>query len=334
MEWRDEFAFPDDTDGLDDGHGTDEAMEDLSMSWFLFGDDLEAEMTEFAKVNDSRRCLEQTVFRRLSIEPAKDLGGGREYLAGARYEMPKYNREMTRPEALLTKIENPVAWMDFMCGMPFGSCEMLVLCGEVTTKRDKWPFYQNVPGLPVPMVPSNMFEEERYGEDRTPFNLVWLESDRVEVLAQGLAGEPEPSSPNWWLRVNFVEEDRYPYPGEFVGLAVRIFPGLLSGAQPYNPFLYSGHWFDTAYVTSAEAVVVEAHPDGYCICTVNWRVEKEVRVYPTDFARYKVGDRVVILKDVGSTKPSQTWKDEDCFEFDRETWRVVPLTYYGKGFEE
>jgi hypothetical protein len=54
--------------------------------------------------------------------------------------------------------------------------------------------------------------------------------------------------------------------------------------------------------------------------------------YATDFAEYKKGDRVTILKDVATKKDSELWKDEDMEKFDEEVWRVVPLTYYNKGF--
>jgi hypothetical protein len=54
---------------------------------------------------------------------------------------------------------------------------------------------------------------------------------------------------------------------------------------------------------------------------------------PSDFAEYRVGDRVTILKDIGTTKTSQLWKDEDM-ETAGETWQAVPVTFYGLEEEE
>lgn len=327
----DKYSFPKDEE--EERTTTDKLMEDLSVCWFLFNSTLETDLTEFTRINRGRASLRQTLYARLSLEPGKDMSGSEEYLGGARYEMPKYGREVLFPEAMMHKVENPAAWMDFLCGMPYGSCEMLLLVGEVTTKQDKWPFCQGW-SMPVAPIPRNFFEEDVYGESKTAFNLLWLQHPRVEAMADGVGGEPAIGSPNWWLRVNFTDDDLYPYPGEFVGLAARIFPGLVSGQNPFSPFLYSGNWFDTAYVTSGEAMVVEAHADGYYICTVDWRIEGILQVYPTDFTCYNVGDRITIVKALDSTKPSQLWKDEDCWTFDREVWKAVPLTFYGKGFEE
>ena len=60
---------------------------------------------------------------------------------------------------------------------------------------------------------------------------------------------------------------------------------------------------------------------------VQWRKD-EVTATPSDFAEYKVGDRVTILKDVATTKQSQLWKDDDMKEFG-ENWMIVPITFYG-----
>ena len=57
-------------------------------------------------------------------------------------------------------------------------------------------------------------------------------------------------------------------------------------------------------------------------------------VIPSDFAEYRgkiddqPGDRVSILKDVGTEKKTQLWKDEDQRTWGTN-WQIIPLTFYG-----
>lgn len=310
------------------------SIPDADATWWLFTNDLYNDMTEFARIDDSRQSLEQTLFERLSIEPTRDLDGGHQRLMGARYELPEYSTDFLYQDALIENVENPAMWIDFLCGLPYRVAEMLILVGEVSTKREKWPFY---PGsdLPVPPMPNELFEEDEYSSGRTVQNYCYLQPERVEFVSDSVGGEADPESPNWWIRMNLLDDDMFPYPGEFLGLAIRMFPTMISGQQSYSPFLYSGNWIDTTVITSGEALVVEANEEeGFYVCVVFWRMEKEVRIYPTDFACYQPGDRITIVKDVSTTKTSQLWKDEDCFTMNEEIWRAVPLTFYGKGFEE
>jgi len=305
----------------------------LSPTWWMFLEELQSQLSEFDDIREAEESLRKTLYERLSLEPGAGLDGGEQYLMGARYELPVFGQDMVHTDAMLPQVEDPLAWVDFLAGFAYGDCEMLTMVGEVTTEKDQWPTSPDEGDMPVPPVPEEMFDEETYGEKKTAHNLMWLESDRVDVFSDGVSGEPTPDAPNWWLRVNFVGDEKYPYPGEFLGLGVRIFPNLTWGSQKNSPFLYGGHWIDTAFITSGTATVTEKHQDGYYLCTMDWRKDKNLKVYPSDFAQYEVGDRLTVLKTITTTKKSQLWKDEDCFKFDKEIWRVVPLTYYGKGIE-
>ena len=53
---------------------------------------------------------------------------------------------------------------------------------------------------------------------------------------------------------------------------------------------------------------------------------------PSGFEEYEVGDRVTVLKDADTDRESQTWKDDQ--EFDKEIWRIVPVTFWKKDEEE
>ena len=87
---------------------------------------------------------------------------------------------------------------------------------------------------------------------------------------------------------------------------------------------------DGVYLTSAEITEVIAPTDTkpYSTYTVAWRDQEIKNVRPSDFAEYKVGDRVTILKDVAATKKTQTWKDDDTKTFG-DTWMIAPITFYG-----
>jgi hypothetical protein len=311
----------------------------LSTTWWLFTREVMQELPEARQVNASKESLQKTFFDRLHIRPPKAPDGdGEEVLLGGRFEFPRFGQDLSFEDGRLPNAGPEfVTWFDFMAGFPYGCCEMLVHCGEVTTRTEDWPNYPTDEDSPVPPVPDELFEEEHYTEEKTAHNYNWLESDHVDAFAQGVSGEPDfENTPNWWVRANFLKDFQYPYPGEFFGLAARIFPNLTWGKADHSPFLYSGNYFDTPYLTSAEAVIVERNAEeGYCLAQIEWRGKRDIKVYPTDFAEYRVGDRVTVLKDVATVKESQTWKDEDMKpeNFDEEVWRIAPLTYYGKGFD-
>jgi hypothetical protein len=303
----------------------------LSPTWWMFLEDLESQMSEFDEIREAEDSLQKTLYERLMVEPGAGIDEETQRLMGARYEFPIFGFNMIYGDAKLPQVESPLAWVDFLAGFAYGDCEMLTLVGEVTTEKEEWPTTPDEDGMPVPPIPDELFDEETYTEKKTAHNLNWLESDRVDVFADGVGGEPEPQTPNWWLRVNLKGDEKYPYPGEFFGLGVRIFPNLTWGSQKNSPFLFGGHWIDTPFITSGEATIVEKTDKGYYLCQMDWRKDKQLKVYPSDFAEYKVGDRCTVMKDVNTTKTSQLWKDEDCFKFDEEIWRIVPITYYGRG---
>ena len=233
---------------------------------------------------------------------------------------------MRYPEADLgMATEKCLAWIDFLSGMHYGCCEMLMVVGEVTTKTEDFPSQDGEQG-PVPPVPDELFDE-KFTEDKTLHNYIWLESDDTEGLMDGVGGEAEPANPHWFFRVNCIGKQKWPYPGEFVGLGNRIFPNLPWSNSPddpkYHPFLFSGMFMDTVFITSGHVLEVENTADGFCKVRVKWR-EKEIWAYPTDFAQYAEGDRVTIMKTITVTKTSELWKDEDLWSFNERTsgeWR-------------
>jgi hypothetical protein len=141
---------------------------------------------------------------------------------------------------------------------------------------------------------------------------------------------------HWWLQlVLFESSDRkWPVPGEFIGLGVKMMPDVPWGKQKSSPFIYSGHWVDTFYFTSGviKEVIPPTDTVAYPIYKVNWQTLSEdnaITMKPSDFAEYKTGDRVTILKSITTDKKFQTSEDEDTKpEFNREKWMICPVTFY------
>jgi hypothetical protein len=183
-------------------------------------------------------------------------------------------------------------------------------------------------------VPDKFFEWPE--TDRVLLNTLYLAATHVKWWADNLPGEPEPKNLHWWLRVNLNDSKaKFPVPGEFLGLGVRLMPDAPWGRQKSSPFLYSGNWMDTVYYTGAvvKEVIEPDEATPYPRYLVQRRKEV-VEAKPSDFAEYRVGDRVAILKDVATGKPSQRWKDADTQEFDLDKWVIAPLMFYGLDQED
>lgn len=301
----------------------------LSPTWYLHKEPGMDDVLE--KAGES---LQVPLMERLSVRPVVISDYEHERLFIARFEIIRYAHGFQYQEALLD-VPNPLGWVDFLAGFHYGDCEMLILVGEVSTKsKDQYPTDGGEDNY-VPPVPTDFFDES-FEEEKIVHDYIWVVPDHVEGLCDSVGGEPEPESPRWWHRINMLGGNEWPYPGEFMALSNRIFPNLswavTRDIPDYSPFLFSGSWMDTVFITSAQVDKVETHERlGYQKLYFKWR-NKNIVAYTTDFANYKRGDRATILKDVTADKPSELWNDEDMTKFDEEVWRIVPLTYYNKGF--
>lgn len=223
----------------------------------------------------------------------------------------------------------------FLTGFPIDTIEMLVAVGEYSSKakegEDEKVAVQDGGGkcfAPVWDGESKIFEWP--DKDKILLNLTAIAEPGAasKYFSANLPSEPEPTNAHWWLRVGILDGE-FPVPGEFVGLGVRLMPGEYWGKQLTSPFIYSGNWFDTVYLTGAKVKEVLEPDDTYAFSrySVQWR-KNLVTANPSDFAEYKVGDRVTLLKDVTATKVSQLWKDEDMGTYG-DNWMIVPFSFYG-----
>jgi hypothetical protein len=291
----------------------------------------------------------------LEIFPFQDSDGN-DRLFLARYELPKFGEDFQisksewRALALVPGTEappvdpddKPGGFIHFLAGFPIDCVEMLVAIGEISSKakegEDSKVSVQEGTGVSPPVPKEGVHGFFKWPEkDKILLNLTAIATkDVAKILAKNLEDEPKQIKAHWWFRVELVagtaeKPNKWPVPGEFVGLGVRMFPGMYWGHQKSSPFAYSGNWMDTVYYTGARitAIIDPTDEIPYPTYQVTWRKD-EITVNPSDFAEYKVDDRVTILKDVTTEKKSQLWKDDDMKSgCDKTKWQIVPITFYG-----
>src|SRR5208337_2868813 len=279
----------------------------------------------------------------------------------ARFEIINWGATFQYPEAVLQKAQQQGivgGWIDFLCGFPIACVELLAMVGEISSNPDlKTDLVEEVPGDGgyTPAFPNTLFGG--YVDNKIPVNLIWLDGDFSESMPPDLTSgfDPQPQGLHWWTRValmsllnNSAVGQKFPYPGEFLALACRIFLDRFVGfdSQESNPFLFAGNWMDTVYLTSGFVTEVGTPTAEfpYPQYKVQWRKDPNnpgaqgivQNVLPTDFAEYKgpqggaaVGDRVALLKDITTTKVSQLWRDTDMVPpLNTKTTMIAPLMFY------
>ena len=277
----------------------------------------------------------------------------KERLFEARYEFPQYEREFKHTEAVfygkasdeefgeevVGSPEDVIGWIDFMGGVPYGCVEKIGIVGEVvsnvTEEGKDSPTKIGVEGnnravAPLPSrweVNKKFFSKEPLAN--LIFNKIWLGYKNALPFTKGLDNYPK-TEHDWWTRINVLdtEEDKSTItPGEIIANALWLFPNLPWGWQRTSPFMFSGNRIETVYYTSAKVLeVIDATT--YLISYSN----KEVEAKSSDYAIYKVGERVTILKGVEHEEDSMTW--EDLKEYDTELWSIIPAIFYHKEEEE
>lgn len=283
----------------------------------------------------------------LKIYPYQDTEG-KDRLFLCQFEIPKYGEDFranwrwTIPAAgssVEEPTDKPFGYLNFLGGIPIDCVEMLVFIGEISSKTKEGEASKvNVQSgdgkcfAPVPAGDSEFFTWPE--KKKILLNLTAIAAKGLaEIMSTDLDGEPKPKN-HWWLKVKLAESEsanKYPVPGEFAGLGVRMFPGEYWGKQKSSPFVYSGNWMDTVYYSGARITEVIDPTDtiAYPTYKVKWHgKDEEITVRPSDFAEYKVDDRVTILKDVVTEKKTQLWKDDDMKTFG-DSWQICPISYYG-----
>jgi hypothetical protein len=284
----------------------------------------------------------------LGIFPFQGHGQDRIFLA--RFEFPKWPWEFQISkgawralpkggEAPPSEGDKPLGFIHFLAGFPIDTIEMLMLIGQYSSKPPKGSEIVVMPGSGATAPIPDFFEWP--DETRLLLNVTALLEDPSLFFAENLPGEPEPSKPKWWFRAEVPELEAdeggtVPVPGEFLALGVRMMPGEFWGHQRSSPFIYSGFFADTLYLSGARVIEV-IEPDGtypFCRYSIQWRKDVFTAI-PSDFCEYKPEDRVSVLKDCATTEISQTWKSTSQYTWDEsKNWQIVPFSFYGLEAEE
>jgi hypothetical protein len=308
--------------GLEDFHSLDQP-DTLEPTWWVM--DHEPGMDDLAgTAGDILKKMKED----LKIFPFQDRDGNDRLFLG-RYEFPKSGEDFQFPEAVFAP-GKVAGWIDFLAGFPVDDVEMLVAIGEYSTKADKM-IAKDGAGKVVAPVPQKFFDWP--DKDKVLFNLTAIPTKNLgKMLAPNLEGEPKPEKAHWWFRVNLVDQDakKWPVPGEFVGLGVRMMPDKPWGKQKSSPFVWSGNWMQTVYYAGAviKEIIDPTDDVPYPTYTVDWQGKEIKNVRPSDFAEYKVKDRVTVLKDVSTDKKTSLWKDDDQKTWG-DTWQICPISFYG-----
>ena len=247
----------------------------------------------------------------------------------ARFEMGQMGQNLQYPETILDTAQKQgtvAGWVQFLVGFPVAVIELQTLVGEISSRPDlQNQLVEEMPGAGdiTPAFPKTLFGG--YKDDKLMLNYLYLDTDFSDFMADDLKGEPKPQNLHWWLLVNIMRDKNgtpqlWPYPGEFLALAVRLMVDRPWMTQESNPFLYSANFFDTVYLTGGfiKEIIQPTDEQPWPTYKITWRSNpnnsqstSEYLLFPTDFTEYKVGDRVIILKDVTTNKPTQLWKDPD-----------------------
>ena len=247
----------------------------------------------------------------------------------AKFEMGLSGEAFQHPEAILDKASSNgtvAGFVDFMTGFPMAVIELQAIVGEISSRPDlKDQLVESVQDseMASPAFPQTLFGG--YLDEKILMNLMYIENDYSDFMAKDLDDEDPLKGLHWWLRTNLMSDiggdpRKWPYPTEFLGLAVRLFPSRFSDSQESNPFIYSGCFLDTVYFTAGfiKEIVDPTDEKPWPSYKVTWRKDPdnpdstgEYLLFPTDWTEYKVGDRVLIIKDVTTGKKSHLWKDDD-----------------------
>lgn len=304
------------------GSQTGEAT--LEATWWLFDE---------PSLRNLMRCgktLEITL-NRAGVSPL--VMDGKPVVREARYELMAYDGGLQYEPGGGGQEREVIGWVEFPGGFPYGVAELLTIFKEFSLREEIFKVVGGS-GYAAAPVPEELFDES-YGKRNLAFNYLYLNEPWCEPLSDGQVPTREPK---WFQRINIhmpEPGDLTLVPGEFWGLGVRLFPDKPWGDQETSPFISSGNWMDTVYYTTAE--IVDLNPDSgfpFTLYLVRWRLPVETAkdkdalywVWGCGFEEYQIGDRVTILKDITTKRPSQTWQDDQ--EFNREIWRMVPITFY------
>lgn len=261
-----------------------------------------------------------------------------DYIFLARFEWRNYGKKFVHKDGVVPKQkeDDVVMFIDFLSGLAWDAIELL------TSARDSSMTDEQFDVIKANNDAAACMPKDIFGGYESRFiywNYLWMTPKDTETYSENhatnLKDTAEPQNLHDWFRVNVLMDDKFPIPGEFVGLGVRIFPEYPWGDQGSNPFIFSGNFMDTAFLMRGQITEVQDPTDTrpYKLYTVKTHLNKgaEFTICATDFEDYQVDDFVTIIKDVAAveSKDVYNWEDlEKEITPDVDKWMILPTTYY------
>lgn len=241
----------------------------------------------------------------------------------------------------LTIGENVSVYLSF----PFPTPDVMesgVLVGEAVGGL-KTPIYYNteVDSLPPQVKPEDVVSDTTVKKDNL---VVWSGVNKMQpnttVAPRQKRSIQNPFFADVKYQLTPLTKLKYPGIGEFIGLAVRPMSGrgYSHWRQKSVPFIHSGVWFTLKNYTSG--IITKIISNDYYEVLVEDRI---LRLYSIDFFRYKVNDRVAIVKNWKNTfAKHRVWVDwgneaktsldtpvlDSNSIFKWKEWKIAPLSVY------
>jgi len=234
--------------------------------------------------------------------------------------------------------ESSVGYLAFPVGQ-LGVMEIVSLIGESITEDDSF----SITGEEAVVEAGEMMapvHNNRGGCVGTHLieNGYLVQDPKVELMSEDFEGQ-EPVAPHRWLRYWLKPEDTFPVPGEFVVLLAKSELFHVNWFQATQPVVYSGNWWETEYYSSG--IVKEViEPDDASDEETNiykiWVRSFEMYLRPSDFAEYKVDDRVAIVKETLDLVDNMDWtllesdknNESSSAENPDSDWYIMPISFY------
>jgi len=166
----------------------------------------------------------------------------------------------------------------------------------------------------------------------------------VEIMASPISERDYTQNvkPKSWTRLWIKKTDKYPVPGEFIGILIKPLscPPHIWWFQESTPLLYAGNWVETQNLTSGviTMVTLEAVRIDNGIGDEYWVKVNGIEfiAYASDFRRYEVDDRVAVLKRCTTSAKatrSFSWKDQRDGAHPVKSqvsleFVILPITFY------
>lgn len=214
-------------------------------------------------------------------------------------------------------IDGAISCLEFLSG-DLSAAESTLLIGEETGELED----VREGGSLLPPLPARSG-----GNEEILTHGFYLHEDEVKIINES------PLNPFTVTRKGLKEENKYPTPGEFIGMAVRVWPNHAWFSQATNPFIFAANWFETNHYSSgvveSRTDISDALDESDFSYDVRIRGELVEGVLSTDFLPYAIDDRVALLKLGDSLDTSSLFTNEDMkANAYNSTWRIVPVTFF------